>query len=150
MSSASEAKPAAPFERRKPTVLIVDDSPDNLQLLNEILAGHFLVRVARDGAQALKAALQKPKPDVILLDVMMPEMDGYEVCRHLKSRAITAEIPVIFVTAKNTIEDAQLGFDVGAADYITKPILPPVVLARVKTHASLKLARDYFDARSGM
>ena len=130
---------------RRQTVLVVDDSSDNVEILVEILKDHFAVRVAGNGAQALEAVLKKPKPDVILLDIMMPGMDGYEVCRHLKSKAITADIPVIFLTAKNTEEDAKLGFDVGGVDYITKPILPSIVLARVKAHVSLKKTRDYTD-----
>ena len=143
-------KTAEPLDAgRKQTVLVVDDGPDNLEILAEVLKDHFTVRVASNGEQALKAALVKPKPDVILLDIMMPGMDGYEVCRRLKSRAITADIPVIFLTSKNAIEDAQLGFDVGAADYITKPILPPVVLARVRAHVAVKTTRDYLGSRDG-
>ena len=120
------------------TVLVVDDSPDGLQILNEILKRQYEVRLARSGEQALQAALQKPRPDAILLDIMMPGMDGYEVCSRLKANDATRDIPVIFLTAKTDIEDAQRGFDLGGADYITKPILPPVVLARISTHIALK------------
>ena len=127
---------------RRHTVLVVDDSPDNVDVLVGILKDRFLVRVATSGPQALEVALKKPRPDVILLDVMMPGMDGYEVCRHLKSKATTAGIPVIFLTGKNAPEDADLGFKVGGVDYITKPILPSVVLARVNAQIALKRSRD--------
>jgi len=134
----------------KRTVLLVDDSPDNLQLLNGLLKDEYQVRVARNGAQALKAALEEPMPDVILLDIMMPDMDGYEVCARLKADDATKGIPVIFLSSKNQIEDAQLGFELGCADYITKPILPDVVRARVRTHVMLNLARDFLKTRYGL
>ena len=127
---------------RRHTVLVVDDSSDNVDVLVGILKDRFAVRVATSGPQALEVVLKKPRPDVILLDIMMPGMDGYEVCRHLKSKAVTAGIPVIFLTAKNTAEDAELGFSVGGVDFITKPILPSVVLARVKAQIELKRSRD--------
>lgn len=127
----------------KHTVLVVDDSPDSLQLLNALLKEEFRVRLASNGAEALRAVLQEPRPDAILLDIMMPDLDGYEVCERLKSEEATKEIPVIFLTAKTEIEDAQRGFDVGGADYVTKPILPSVVIARVRTHVMLKVARDF-------
>ena len=130
------------------TVLVVDDSPDGLQILNEILKRQYEVRLARSGEQALQAAQQKPQPDAILLDIMMPGMDGYEVCSRLKANDATRDIPVIFVTAKSDAEDAQRGFDLGGADYITKPILPPVVLARVNTHIALKLARQFMKGQT--
>jgi len=130
------------------TVLVVDDSPDGLQILNEILKRQYEVRLARTGEQALQAAQQKPQPDAILLDIMMPGMDGYEVCSRLKANDATRDIPVIFITAKTDIEDAQRGFDLGGADYITKPILPPVVLARISTHIALKLAREFMKGRT--
>ena len=125
------------------TVLVVDDSPDDIQILNELLGETYEVRIAKNGEQALAAARQKPKPSLILLDVVMPGMDGYEVCARLKAAATTADIPVIFLTAKNQAEEAQLGFDIGGADYITKPILPAVVLARVRTHVYLHLSLDF-------
>ena len=131
----------------KHTILVVDDSPDSLQLLNAMLKQEFKIRLASNGAQALKAAAQQPRPDAILLDIMMPDMDGYEVCERLKAEDATREIPVIFLTAKTDIEDAQRGFDVGGADYITKPILPPVVVARLRTHVLLKVARDFIKSQ---
>ena len=127
----------------KPTVLIVDDTPANLQLMNDLLEDRYETRIANNGERALKAALQEPKPDLILLDIMMPGMDGYEVCRRLKAEPATAQIPVIFLTAKAQVEDEQLGFDVGCVDYITKPISPPITLARVKMQLTLKAAADF-------
>jgi putative two-component system response regulator len=127
----------------KPTVLIVDDTPENLKLMNGLLREDYRTKVANSGARALALATADPRPDLVLLDIMMPEMDGYEVCRRLKADAATQDIPVIFLTAKVEIEDEQQGFDVGAVDYITKPISPPIVLARVKTQLSLKAAADF-------
>jgi len=127
----------------KPTVLIVDDTPENLTLMNGLLREDYRTKVANGGARALALAAADPRPDLVLLDIMMPEMDGYEVCRRLKADAATRDIPVIFLTAKVEVEDEQMGFDVGAVDYITKPISPPIVLARVKTQLSLKAAADF-------
>ncbi len=127
----------------KRTVLVVDDAPENLQILHALLKDEYKVKLANNGEQALVVAVQEPKPDTILLDIMMPGLDGFEVCRRLKGDRATRDIPVIFLTGKTEIDDAQLAFDVGCADYITKPILPPVVLARVKAHVSLKIARDF-------
>lgn len=117
----------------KATVLIVDDNSDNLDVLSGILRPFYKVKAAINGELALKIVTAKTKPDIILLDIMMPGMDGYEVCRRLKADPITASIPVIFVTAKTEIKDEQTGFELGAVDYITKPISVPIVLARVKT-----------------
>ena len=127
----------------KATVLLVDDTPDNITLLNGLLKDDYKTKVANNGERALKVANTDPIPDLILLDIMMPGMDGYEVCRQLKAEMKTREIPVIFLTAKTQVEDEQMGFDVGCVDYITKPISPPIVLARVKTQLTLKLAGDF-------
>jgi putative two-component system response regulator len=127
----------------KQTVLVVDDTPDNLRLMNGILKDAYRTRVANNGERALSIASTHPLPDLILLDIMMPDIDGYEVCRRLKKDPATADIPVIFLTAKTEVEDEQEGFDVGCVDYITKPVSPPIVLARVKTHLLLKNARDF-------
>ena len=135
--------PEGPNFADRHTLLVVDDSPEDIQILNDLLGETYDVRIAKSGEQALAAVRQKPKPSLILLDVVMPGIDGYEVCRRLKTAATTADIPVIFLTAKNQADEAQLGFDVGGADYITKPILPAVVLARVKTHVYLKLSLDF-------
>src|SRR5215813_8778283 len=127
----------------KQTVLIVDDTPDNLTLMTGLLKDTYKTRVANNGERALKLAATLPYPDLILLDIMMPGIDGYEVAQQLKRDKATAEIPIIFLTAKSEVEDEQKGFDVGCVDYITKPISPPIVLARVKTHLLLKSARDF-------
>ena len=127
---------------RKPKLLIVDDTPENIQVLMETLKDQYTIVAAINGEKALKLALAEPLPDLILLDIMMPEVDGYEVCRRLKSQEPTQNIPVIFVTAKSEVEDETLGFELGAADYITKPFSIPVVKARVKAHLELKRLRD--------
>ena len=127
---------------RQDTVLIVDDAPDNLTLMTGLLRGTYKTKVANNGSRGLDVAAAD-KPDLILLDIDMPGMDGYEVCRRLKANPATAEIPVIFLTAKTAVEDEQKGFDAGCVDYITKPISAPIVLARVKTHLLVKGAQDF-------
>jgi putative two-component system response regulator len=124
-------------KQEKPTILVVDDSPDNLEVLSGILKKEYKVKVAPNGDKALRIAQGVGKPDMILLDIMMPNMDGYEVCRRLKSDPITSEIPIIFVTAKTEVADEHKGLELGAVDYITKPISPPIVLIRVRTHLAL-------------
>ncbi len=119
----------------KPTILIVDDIPDNIAVLSNILVD-YNVKAATNGAKALEIALRF-RPDIILLDIMMPEMDGYTVCTRLKRNLLTKNIPVIFVTAMDEVTDEARGFELGAVDYITKPVSPPVVLARVRTHLKL-------------
>jgi putative two-component system response regulator len=121
----------------KQTVLVVDDTPENILILNGALRPHYKVKAAPNGEKALKIAQSTTQPDIILLDIMMPEMDGYEVCRKLKSSPITEKIPIIFVTAMSEVEDEKKGLDMGAVDYITKPINPAIVLARVRTHLAL-------------
>ena len=123
------------------TVLVVDDTETNVDILVEILGDRYNVSVAMDGESALDIVKNDP-PDVILLDVMMPGMDGHEVCRRLKGNPETRNIPVIFVTAMNQETDEETGFALGAVDYITKPVCPPIVEARVRTHLELKLARE--------
>ncbi|MFC4932404.1 response regulator [Massilia sp. GCM10023247] len=120
----------------RPLILAVDDEASNLQLLRQILQDHYRLLFAKDGARALELA-QKESPDLILLDVMMPGLSGYEVCAALKANPATAPIPVVFVTALNDTADELEGFEAGAVDYITKPVSPPVVRARVRTHLSL-------------
>ena len=117
-------------------VLVVDDEPNNLQLLGQILQDQYQLSFATDGKKALDVAW-KVKPDIILLDIMMPEMDGYETCRRLKADPETSKIPVIFVTAMGEMEDERRGFEVGGVDYITKPVSAPIVLARVSIHLAL-------------
>ena len=126
----------------KETILIVDDTPDNLAVLGELLMPFYQVRVANSGPKALTAAATLPLPDLILLDIMMPGMDGYEVIKHLRSNPETSEIPVIFITALDTCEDEAKGFDLGARDYISKPVRAPILLARVKGQLEIKAARD--------
>ena len=124
------------------TLLLVDDTPENLTVLGEILMPYYRVRVANSGARALVAAASEPRPDLILLDVMMPEMDGYKVITHLRSNPLTLDIPVIFITALDATEDETKGLELGAADYITKPVRPAIVLTRVRGQIELKEARD--------
>ncbi len=123
---------------KRDTILIVDDERLNINVLKDLLDSNYDTMVARNGQQALNRISSGNLPDLILLDIMMPEMDGYEVCRHLKESEETKEIPIIFVTAMSAIGDEMKGFELGAVDYITKPISPPVVLARVKTHLALR------------
>ncbi len=120
------------------TILVVDDTPENLTLMSTLLKDDYKVKVANGGEKALKIAASDSPPDLILLDIMMPGMDGYEVCRRLKSDPSTADIPVIFLTAKSDMEDEQKGLALGAVDYIIKPISPPIVMARIKNHLALK------------
>ncbi|MBI5659242.1 MAG: response regulator [Nitrosomonadales bacterium] len=124
-------------ELSKKSVLVVDDNQANIDVLKGILSAHHTVKVATSGRLALKAVYSGSLPDLILLDVMMPEMDGYEVCRLLKADDRTHHIPIIFVTARSDAKDEAYGFSIGAADYIVKPVSAPVVLARVKTHLAL-------------
>jgi putative two-component system response regulator len=120
----------------KPSILIVDDSPDNLSLMAGLLLNHYTVKTAIAGAQVMKIAITE-QPDVILLDIMMPDLDGYEVCRRLKADSLTSQIPVIFLTSKTDPESEQLGMTVGAVDYITRPVTPAILLSRVKAHFML-------------
>ncbi len=120
----------------RPKLLLVDDEPANLQVLKQILQQDYRLLFARDGEKALSLALNE-KPDLILLDIMMPGITGLETCTRLKSNSVTAHIPVIFVTALADTRDEAEGFAVGCVDYITKPVSPPIVLARVKTQLSL-------------
>ncbi len=128
-------------ELKQCTVLLVDDIRENIQILVEALKGAYKLGFALDGESALKYARAKA-PDLILLDIMMPGMDGYEVCRRLKADPITRDIPVLFITAMDETECKAAGFEAGAVDYITKPFEIVEVKARVKTHLSLKLARE--------
>jgi Response regulator containing a CheY-like receiver domain and an HD-GYP domain len=131
------------IDEKKATILIVDDTPDSIAVLSSILKAHYRVKVSTSGEKALGIAAGNPPPDLILLDVMMPGMDGYETCRRLKANPATADIPVIFLTAKNGEADEEQGLALGAADYITKPPSPPIVLARIGTHLHLKSVRDF-------
>ncbi len=114
------------------TVLIVDDQPINIQALGNIIKETYAIQAATNGVKALEIASGKNPPDVILLDIIMPEMDGYEICRRLKADKQTRDIPVIFVTVKDSAEDVEYGFSLGAVDYISRPFLPTVIQVRVK------------------
>jgi len=126
----------------KKTILIVDDTPENITLISALLKDTYKTKVATGGQKALSIATSEPRPDLILLDIMMPEMDGYEVCHRLKSDEATRLIPIIFLTAMTQAEDEKKGLELGAVDYITKPISPPILIARVQTHLQLKDAND--------
>ena len=127
----------------KPVILIVDDSAENLLVLSQLLQSQYRVLAANSGAGCLRVASQSPKPDLILLDVMMPGMDGYAVLIRLRESPVTCDIPVVFLTALADVGDEERGLLLGASDYITKPITPAVVLARVHTQLEAKLARDW-------
>src|SRR3954463_3422663 len=116
---------------QKRSILAVDDTPENLTVISGVLRPHYTVKVAPGGERALQIAFSDDPPDLILLDIMMPDMDGYEVLRRLQAEPKTEGIPVLFVTARDQEEDEQVGIDLGAVDYITKPISPAILLARV-------------------
>jgi putative two-component system response regulator len=128
-------------DNKRTTILVVDDTPANLSLISNLLKEHYRIKVANNGFKALELAHAAP-PDLVLLDIMMPDMDGFEVCRRLKADEKTRNIPIIFLTAKTEIEDEELGFSIGAIDFIHKPISPPIVMARVKTHLEISAWRD--------
>jgi putative two-component system response regulator len=132
---------ATPEGARRPTLLVVDDTPANLSLMAGLLNTDYRVKLASSGIRALELA-QRDVPDLILLDVMMPEMDGFELCRRLKADARTRDAPIIFITAMVQPEDEARGFEVGAADFIHKPVSPPILRSRVRTHLEVKAWRD--------
>lgn len=135
--------------RSDKTILVVDDTGENLTVIGGLLQPFFRVRVANSGMRALKVARSDPRPDLILLDVMMPEMDGYAVLAELRQDPYTRDIPVMFVTAMDGDQDEEYGLSLGAVDYITKPIRPAILLARVRTHLELKEARDWLQDQNG-
>ena len=139
-AAATRADVLQPTDKR--TVLVVDDTPDNLALMSGLLRAHYKVKLAPGGERALQIVAGEAKPDLILLDVMMPGMDGYDVLRRLQAEPATRGIPVIFLTALSAADDEQVGLDLGAVDYITKPVNPAILLARVRNHLQLKHARD--------
>ncbi len=137
------------IDSHRPLILVVDDAPDSIEPIVDCLhRADFRTRIATSGSRALQLAGDKPLPDLILLDVTMPDMDGYEVCRQLMNNPATASIPVIFLTIRNEETDEQRGFDAGAVDYITKPISPPLVLTRIRNHLTLKTASDFLRDRN--
>jgi putative two-component system response regulator len=136
------------MSQAEPSVLIVDDEPVNIDILVDLLKPHYRTLVATNGEQALRRAAGQPAPDILLLDVMMPGLDGYEVCRRLKADPATRDVPVIFVTAMSEVGDEAKGFALGAVDYITKPVVPVLVEARVRAHLENKHARDFIADRN--
>jgi len=131
----------------KATIMIVDDSPDNITLFSELLKDRYRIRIALNGEKALRL-IREEKPDMILLDVMMPVMDGYETCRILKEDGQLKDIPVIFLTARSEAADENTGLNLGAVDYITKPVNPLIFLSRIKAHLSVKQAGDLLKQRN--
>ena len=129
--------------QERATILVVDDTPDNLAFMSGLLKDTYRIKIANNGEKAISIARSQTPPDLILLDIMMPGMDGYEVCQILKSDNQTKHIPIIFLTAKSEVEDERKGLELGAADYITKPVSPPILLARVKTQLILKASADF-------
>ncbi|WCP70165.1 two-component system response regulator [Vibrio tubiashii] len=117
----------------KPVVLVIDDSPEHIELISNVLRDEYVVKAATNGERGLQIASQDPKPELVLLDIIMPDIDGFEVCKQLKKNPITASIPVIFLTAQCDVDKEQSGFDLGAVDYITKPISPPIMRVRVRS-----------------
>ncbi|MBI4983773.1 MAG: diguanylate cyclase [Rhodocyclales bacterium] len=131
---------------KMPSILLVDDVPSNLDVLAEALRLEYRIKIATNGPDALRIAAEEPQPDLILLDVMMPGMDGFEVCRRLKDNAETKNIPVVFVTASDGSADEQRGLDLGALDYITKPFHLPILRARVRNLVALKTRADLLES----
>jgi putative two-component system response regulator len=129
-------------------ILVVDDTPANIAVILGVLADGYRTKVATNGEKALALATGEERPDLILLDVMMPGLDGYEVCRRLKRTPMTADIPVIFLTAQTNVADEARGLELGAVDYIHKPFSPPVILARVRNHLLVKEAADVLMRRN--
>jgi diguanylate cyclase (GGDEF)-like protein len=130
--------------QRDKTVLIIEDSPINIEHLAQVLKSEYNIKVANSGGPGIEVA-RNQSPDLILLDVVMPDMDGYEVCRRLKADDATRKIPIIFITTKNEMEDETLGLTLGAVDYITKPFRTPIVRARVRNHIQLKHNSDLLE-----
>ncbi|THB72370.1 MAG: diguanylate cyclase [Desulfobulbaceae bacterium] len=133
------------LENQTDTILLVDDSPVNLKILGEMLRKDYKIRVATSGIKALEIAQSTQPPNLILLDIIMDDMDGYEVCRQLKENSKTFNIPVIFITSMDSEKDETTGLELGAVDYVTKPFSFPILKARIKTHLELKMHRDFFE-----
>ncbi len=134
----------------RPKILIVDDERINIDILVDLLKPHYRTVAAKNGEQALRRLAHPPLPDLILLDIVMPGMDGYEVCRKIKDRPESRDLPVIFITGKNDEQDEARGFQAGAVDYIVKPFSPLIALARVKTHVELKRRGDMLAELAGL
>ena len=135
-------------KKEKPTVLIVDDMTTNLLILSDLLKDEYQIKIAKNGQKALDIVHSSDEVDIILLDIMMPDIDGYEVCRELKSNPKTKNIPIIFVTAKDNDADEEYGLNLGAIDYITKPFNKAIVRLRIRNHLELKLKSDLLEELS--
>jgi len=133
------------MNNKKATILIVDDMPINIQLLSEILAAEYTLKAVTNGQRALDLVKKDPSIDLILLDVVMPDIDGYQICRELKNHPETNKIPIIFVTAKKDVNDEEYGFNLGAVDYISKPFHPIIVKVRIRNQITLKLRSDMLE-----
>lgn len=131
-----------------PLILIVDDSPANIAIINEVAKPFWRTRIATTGEKALKLALMDPKPDLVLLDIVLPDINGYDVCQALKSNPETHDIPVVFLTAKREEQDEAMGFALGGVDYIAKPFSPPIVEARIRNHLMLREARQMLKSQN--
>ena len=138
----------AELDFTKSTILVVDDGPDNLEVISGLLKDLYKVKVANSGEKALKIVEGTSPPDLILLDVMMPELSGYDVCTRLKGNPATRDIPVLFLTALASAEDETKGLELGAEDYITKPVNPAILRARVKTHLRIKAMIDFLSIKT--
>lgn len=138
------------LEVKRPSVLIVDDTIIFVRILSEILSDQYDVLTANNGENALHIANSNPPPDIILLDIVLPDMDGYKVCKIIKSNITTKDIPIVFITGKKSEKDEEYGLSIGAIDYITKPFSKPIVKARIKNHLELKKYRDLLQQYSMM
>jgi putative two-component system response regulator len=133
---------------RRPSILVVDDTPDNLVLMSNLLKDRYAIKVANNGEKALRIARADEQPDLILLDIMMPGLSGHQVARQLMADPQTRHIPIVFLTSLASEEDETIGLELGAADYITKPIRPPVLLARVEAQLNIKAAADFLRSQN--
>jgi CheY-like chemotaxis protein len=144
-SEKQEISPLKLWKEDKQCILAVDDMPENIEIIRNLLGREYQIKAATKGSKAIEIARRKPQPDLILLDVMMPEMSGFEVCRILKTDADTVQIPIIFITGNNDAINETAGFDIGATDYITKPFHPAVIRSRVQTHLQLQKEKNRVD-----
>ncbi|SFB79342.1 diguanylate cyclase (GGDEF) domain-containing protein [Marinospirillum celere] len=147
-ANPTTAREQRPLEKKQPSILIVDDQPANIKVLASQLKDDYRIQVANSGHRALKIARSKAPPDLVLLDIMMPEMDGYEVCRELKHDPQTSNLPIIFLSALSEAEDEEKGLNLGAVDYIAKPFHPAIVKARIRNHMNLKMKTDLLEDMS--
>jgi PleD family two-component response regulator len=133
---------------KKQTILVVDDQTENIDIIVALLKSEYQIKVATEGPTALTIAVSKTSPDLILLDIIMPEMDGFEVCRRLKANSKTSHIPVIFLTGQTKASELVKGFELGAVDYVTKPFNGVELVTRVKTHLTIDSLRSQLENRN--